>query len=111
MRLVQVHTYRQLLTGVRLEKHAVVTFTSPSCPASNNMKARLAERRDVQITVFDVDYYKNKPIAKLFDIRYLPSAVLLEHGMPIDRMTGMFEFEQFFETINDLVMLGKNPFE
>jgi thioredoxin-like negative regulator of GroEL len=112
MHIIQIHTYRQLLTNVRSgNKHAIIQFTSPGCPASNNLKARLAKRRDVNIDVFDIEYYKNKPIGALFDVKYLPCAILVEHGMPVARANGLFEMDNFLEAVDDVVFHDKNPFE
>lgn len=112
MHIVKVHSYRQLLSSVRSgNKHAIVQFTSPTCPASNNLKARLAQRRDLNIDVFDVEYEKNKPIGALFDVKYLPCAVLVEHGMPVARANGLFEIDTFLDTVEDAVFHDRNPFE
>jgi hypothetical protein len=91
-------------------KRAVIAFTS-TCQASNNLRARLATMKDVDLDIYEVDYYKNKPIGRLFEINHLPSAIFLEHGMPIARAKSLFEMEDFFSIVDDVVMHGKNPFE
>jgi thioredoxin-like negative regulator of GroEL len=112
MHIIQVRSYRQLLSNVRSgNKHAIVQFTSIGCPASNNLKARLAKRQYLNIDVFDIEYYKNKPIGALFDVKYLPCAILVEHGMPVARANGLFEMDKFIEVVEDVVFLDKNPFE
>ena len=111
MQIVKVHNYRKLLHGVRTgPKNAVIVFTSPA-PHSTNLKARLADMKDVGINVFDIPYDNNRKIAELFEIRCIPTAVLVEHGMPIARATGFSEMDQFVQDVRDTVLYDKNSFE
>jgi hypothetical protein len=73
--------------------------------------ARLAERRDLNVDVFDVTYERNVPIGPLFEIRCVPTAMLLEHGMPIARAAQSFEIDNFLGKVEDAIIYDRNPFE
>ena len=112
MRIVETLNYRQLLQRVKTgNKHTIVTVTARNCPRSNNLKARLAERRDLSIDVFDIPYERNLPAGSLFEIRCVPTAILLEHGMPIARAAQSFELDNFIGKVEDAVIYDRNPFE
>jgi hypothetical protein len=112
MHIVKVFNYRKLLQSVRLSgKHSIVTVTAHNCPMSNNLRARLDIRQDLNIDVFDIPYETKLPIGHLFEIRSVPTAILLEHGMPIARADQSFEIDKFIETVEDVVVYDRNPFE
>ena len=112
MHIVKVLNYRKLLQSVRLgSKHSIVTVTAHNCPRSNNLRERLADRRDLNIEVFDIPYERNLPVGHLFEIRSVPTAILLEHGMPIARASQSFEIDKFITNVEDVVVYDRNPFE
>lgn len=111
MHIIRVHNYRQLLHDVRTgPKNAVIVFTSPA-PQSTNLKARMASMKDVDMNVFEISYDNNRRLGELFEIRILPTAILTEHGMPINRATGFSEMDDFLKTVYDTAIYDKNSFE
>lgn len=112
MHVVKVLNYRKLLQSVRTgNKHSVLTITARECPRSNNLLARLDARRDLNVDVFDIVFEKNNPIGPLFEIRRVPTVILLEHGMPIVRISEMSDLDEFIETVKDIVTNDRNTFE
>jgi thioredoxin-like negative regulator of GroEL len=45
-------------------------------------------------------------IAKIFNVRSLPTAVFFEDSMPVARMTGLGEADDFLNIVEDVVTRG-----
>lgn len=95
--IIQLINYRQLIMSVRKEKYNVIQFTS-NCQASNNLRARLD---GMNINAYDITYERNRPIGALFEVKQLPCAILLEHGLPVARASGLTEIEPFLGIVED----------
>jgi thioredoxin-like negative regulator of GroEL len=44
----------------------------------------------------------NKVISRRYDVRVLPTVVLLENGEPVERAEGLKDAEAFFENVDNL---------
>jgi hypothetical protein len=95
--IIKVLNYRQLITNVQKEKYNVIQFTS-NCQASNNLRARM---NDIRINAYDIIYERNRPIGALFEVNRIPCAILLEHGLPVARASGVSELEPFLGVVED----------
>ena len=102
--IIQIINYRQLITSIQKEKYNVIQFTS-NCQASNNLRARM---NGIHINAYDIIYDRNRPIGALFEVKQLPCAILLEHGLPVARASGVSEIEPFLGTVED-ALRGISP--
>lgn len=103
--IIQLINYRQLIIGVQKEKYNVIQFTS-NCQASNNLRARLD---GMHINAYDIVYERNRPIGALWEVKQLPCAILLEHGLPVARAAGSAEIEPFLGILEE-TLRGMPPF-
>jgi thioredoxin-like negative regulator of GroEL len=106
MNIVKVNTYQQILSGMSYgnRRHAVVKIGSGHCKACKKLSERLYEKTDLEIDVYEVNHDENKAISRLFGVRMLPTAIFFEDAVPMARMTGLKEADDFFQTVDDVVI-------
>jgi thioredoxin-like negative regulator of GroEL len=102
--IIKVLNYRQIIANIQKEKYNVIQFTS-NCQASNNLRARMS---GIHINAYDIVYERNRPIGALFEIKQIPCAILLEHGLPVARASGASEIEPFLDVVED-ALRGMSP--
>jgi thioredoxin-like negative regulator of GroEL len=107
MNIVKVNTYQKMLSQIHNGKrHSIIKFSGKNCKACKKMNERLLEIKDLAVDVYDIDHYENKMISRLFSVRMLPTAVFIEDGMPMARMSGLSEADEFLSTVKDVVVHG-----
>jgi thioredoxin-like negative regulator of GroEL len=110
MQLVKVNEYSTMLNGIRNgNRHAILKFHGSHCYRSKQFKDRLIKRVDLQIDVYEIDFFEHRDISRLLGVEIIPTALLLENGIPISRMDGLYGADDFLDFVADVVLHGKNP--
>jgi thioredoxin-like negative regulator of GroEL len=67
---------------------------------------KIEERATLDIDVYDVEYKKNKVTAKMFDVHSIPTVIFFEDSIPISRITGSEEVDDFLDVVEIIVVNG-----
>jgi thioredoxin-like negative regulator of GroEL len=73
------------------------------------LDSSLAKRKDMNVDVYSVDYFENLEVARLYGVTRIPTAIFMENGVPMSRMTGIEYAEEFLEYVNGVVVEGRYP--
>jgi thioredoxin-like negative regulator of GroEL len=70
------------------EKDGIYLFTSPTCPICNQLKKTLSpEKNDGKIALIDIT--ENEAMARNFNIRSVPTAIVIQNGMVAETFIGL----------------------
>lgn len=110
MRISRVTRYDHLVSGLRSgSKYSIVKFVRTDDYRTNILNSSLAKRKDMNVDVYSVDYFDNLEVARLYGVVKIPTAIFMENGVPMSRMTGIEYTEEFLEYVNGVVVGGKYP--
>lgn len=81
---------------------AILTFTSPTCSACKAIKPVLEEfnKNYEHIPVFLVDVEQSPRLAIRYAVRGLPTTILVDTGLELDRITGSFPAKRLDDWLN-----------
>ncbi|AGE55692.1 thioredoxin [Acanthocystis turfacea Chlorella virus MN0810.1] len=104
MQTVKVQSLRQFTTGVTAgRKYAIAKFYKDGCkPCGALQEKYIKPRQDLDLDVYEIEHVNNKVISRQFNVRVLPTVVLLENGEPVERAEGLKAAEAFFENVDKL---------
>jgi thioredoxin-like negative regulator of GroEL len=105
MQTIKVESLRQFTTGVASgRKYALAKFYKNGCKPCGALQERyIKPRRNLDIDLYEIEHVNNKVISRQFNVRVLPTVVLLENGEPVERAEGLKAAEAFFENVDTLV--------
>jgi thioredoxin-like negative regulator of GroEL len=107
MQTIKVNTYQKMLSGMcEGRKHSIIKITSQKCAACKQISTQLEKRADLEIDVYDVEHLENKAISRMFGVRTLPTVIFFENAIPMARMAGLKEAEEFLQIVDDVVIKG-----
>lgn len=107
MMTIRVNTYQQMLSSMYDgRRHAVIKFSKKGCAPCKKVSEKFETMKDLDIDVYDVEFLENKAIARMFNVRALPTAIFFEDAIPMQRMAGMAEADEFIRIVNDVVVDG-----
>jgi hypothetical protein len=110
MRISRVTRYDHLVSGLRSgSKYSIVKFVRTDDYRTNILNSSLAKRKDMNVDVYSVDYFENFEVARLYGVVKIPTAIFMENGVPMSRMTGIEYAEEFLDYVNGVVVGGKYP--
>jgi thioredoxin-like negative regulator of GroEL len=89
-------------------RYSVIRFHDKRCYRSQKFGEYLSRRTDLNIDVHEIDVEAHREIAHLYGVTYFPTAILLDDGIPVSRMEGLCETENFLDFVADIVILGHN---
>lgn len=103
MNIIKINTTHQLTQRIMTStRPGVIQFTGKKCNPCKLFKKNFVETA-IPVEVFDVDFYENKNIAKLFNISVLPTAIFIDKQQPVARMNGLKEYDEFIELVESVV--------
>ena len=103
MNIFKINTSQQLTQRVMTStRPGVIQFTGKKCNPCKLFKQKFAET-SFPVEVYDVDFYENKQIGKLFNISVLPTAIFIDKQQPVARMNGLKEYDEFIELVETVV--------
>jgi len=107
MNFIRVNSYTQMLNNMYTDrlhrKHAIVKFYKNNCVPCTSLSKKLEERSHIDVDVYEVYHPDNKHISRMFGVRVLPTAVFFKDGMPIRRLDGMKEADNFLYFVEETV--------
>jgi len=110
MRISRVTRYDHLVSGLRSgSKYSIVKFVKTDDYRTNILNSSLAKRKDMNVDVYSVSYLENLEIARLYGVTRIPTAIFVENGVPMSRMTGIEYAEDFMDYVDGVVSHGKHP--
>lgn len=110
MRISRVTRYDHLVSGLRSgSKYSIVKFVRTDDYRTNILNSSLVKRKDMNVDVYSVDYFDNFEVARLYGVVKIPTAIFMENGVPMSRMTGIEYAEEFLDYVNGVVVGGKYP--
>ena len=80
-----------------LKQDILVIFGAEWCGACVKLKREIYADNDIldNLIVYYVDYDKNKSLAKKYNIRSLPTSVIIQNGKEIGRRVGYSDKKQY----------------
>lgn len=107
MTITKVNTYQQMLSGIHSgRRHAIIKFSKKGCAPCKKVSEKFETMKNLDIDVYEVEFLENKAIARMFNVRALPTSVFFEDGLPMQRMVGLKEVDDFIGLVNDVVVDG-----
>ncbi|AGE54625.1 thioredoxin [Paramecium bursaria Chlorella virus KS1B] len=103
MNIIKINTSHQLTQRIMTStRPSVIQFTGKNCNPCKLFKKKITET-SIPVEVFDVDFYENKQIGKLFNVSVLPTAIFIDEQQPVARMNGLKEYDEFIELVEPVV--------
>ncbi|AGE50870.1 thioredoxin [Paramecium bursaria Chlorella virus CVB-1] len=108
MTITKVNTYQQMLKGISSSprRHAIIKFSKKGCAPCKKVSEKFETMKNLDIDVYEVEFLENKAIARMFNVHALPTSVFFEDGLPMQRMVGLKEVDDFIDLVNDVVIDG-----
>jgi thioredoxin-like negative regulator of GroEL len=107
MTITKVNTYQQMLSGISSgRRHAIIKFSKKGCAPCKKVSEKFETMKNLDIDVYEVEFLENKAIARMFNVSALPTSVFFEDALPMQRMVGLKEADEFIGLINDVVVNG-----
>ncbi|ABT15738.1 thioredoxin [Paramecium bursaria Chlorella virus CVR-1] len=107
MTITKVNTYQQMLSGIYSgRRHAIIKFSKKGCAPCKKVSEKFETMKNLDIDVYEVEFLENKAIARMFNVHALPTSVFFEDGLPMQRMVGLKEVDDFIDLVNDVVVDG-----
>ena len=112
MHVLKVVTFQKMVSNIRSgTRYSVIRFHDTCCYRSQKFGDSLSRRTDLNIDVHEIDVGAHREIAQLYGVSYFPTAILLDDGIPVSRMEGICEAENFLDFVADIVILGHNSLD
>jgi len=103
MNIIKVNTYQQLVKNIASSSRpSVIKFTAKTCKPCKHFNENFLSS-GFKIDVYDVEFSENKAIAKLYNVRVLPTAILINKMQPVERMNGLKEYDEFIEFVENVM--------
>ena len=107
MTITKVNTYQQMLRGISSgRRHAIIKFSKKGCTPCKKVSEKFETMKNLDIDVYEVEFLENKAIARMFNVHALPTSIFFEEGLPMQRMVGLKEVDDFIDLVNDVVVDG-----
>ena len=107
MTITKVNTYQQMLSGISSgRRHAIIKFTKKGCAPCKKVSEKFETMKNLDIDLYEVEILENKVLARMFNVRTLPTAIFFEDALPMQRMVGVSKADEFIGLINDVVVDG-----
>lgn len=109
MRIEKIVSFDKLVGHIKMDaRYSMLRFHDVRCYRSRQFGKSLAKRSDINITVYEI-HSDNREILQLFGVSCVPTAFLLDGGIPISRMQGLCESENFLDFVAGVVDMGRDP--